>query len=170
MSTVFDATKCILGEGPLWHPEREALFWFDIKGMKLHAKGAAGQSNWAFDDNVSAAGWVDRDTLLIASERALHRFDIVSGGLETVVALEADNEVTRSNDGRADPFGGFWIGTMGKSAEPGAGAIYRYYKGELRQLFGDITVSNAICFSPDTAFGYFTDTDTGIVQRVALDD
>jgi hypothetical protein len=41
---------------------------------------------------------------------------------------------TRSNDGRADPFGGFWIGTMGKNAEAGAGALYRYYRGEVVEL------------------------------------
>jgi sugar lactone lactonase YvrE len=48
--------------------------------------------------------------------------------------LEADNAATRSNDGRADPFGGFWIGTMGKNAEAGAGALYRYYRGEVVKL------------------------------------
>jgi sugar lactone lactonase YvrE len=71
-------------------------------------------SEWVFDRHVSAAGWLDRDTLLIASETDLIRFDIDTGAREHLLPLEADNAVTRSNDGRADPFGGFWIGTMGK--------------------------------------------------------
>jgi len=85
------------------------------------------------------------------------------------VPLEDDNGTTRSNDGRADPQGGFWIGTMGIKAQPYAGAIYRYYRGELRQLFDRITISNAICFAPDGGAAYFTDSFSKRIQRVALD-
>ena len=162
---IFDDTQCALGEGPLWHPERQQLFWFDILNQRLHTKG----QHWQFDTYVSAAGWVDRDTLLIASARALHRFDIPSGDHTEICPLEADNPLTRSNDGRADPWGGFWIGTMGIKSEKNAGAIYRYYKGELRQLFTPITISNAICFAPDGKTAYFTDTPTQQIMRVALD-
>lgn len=162
---IFDETQCQLGEGPLWHPTRQQLFWFDILGHRLHTKG----QHWQFDTYVSAAGWVDDDTLLIASARALHRFDIATGQHSEICGLEADNPITRSNDGRADPQGGFWIGTMGIEAEHNAGAIYRYYNGELRQLYAPITISNAICFAPDGKTAYFTDTPTHQIMRVALD-
>ncbi|WP_415403772.1 SMP-30/gluconolactonase/LRE family protein [Tateyamaria sp. SN3-11] len=165
---VFDAHPCALGEGVLWHPRRKALFWFDILGKQLFCKGDTRQA-WSFDEHVSAAGWVDDDTLLMASASGLWRFDISTGARDLVVALEADNPVTRSNDGRADPQGGFWIGTMGINAEAYAGAIYRYHKGELRKLFADITISNAICFAPDGRTAYFTDTFSKRLQRVALD-
>lgn len=168
MMDVFSDTICTLGEGPLWHPERNAFFWFDILSNKLFCK-AETETMWEFDENVSAAGWVDHDTLLIASQTALWRFDIPTGEQEFVAGLESDNETTRSNDGRADPQGGFWIGTMGHNAEPHAGAIYRYYRGELRKLFDKITVSNSICFAPDGSTAYFTDTRSRKVQRVALD-
>ncbi|MEP6333662.1 MAG: SMP-30/gluconolactonase/LRE family protein, partial [Anderseniella sp.] len=125
MMEVFDSTPCTLGEGPLWHPERGQLFWFDIIGKTLFCREGQTLHQWRFDENVSAAGWVDRDTLLIASETGLFRFDIETGRQCLVQTLEADNAATRSNDGRADPWGGFWIGTMGKNAEPKAGAIYR---------------------------------------------
>jgi sugar lactone lactonase YvrE len=165
---VFSHTRCILGEGPLWHPERAQLFWFDILSKRLMTRADGEERSWQFDTHVSAAGWIDHDTLLVASASALLRFDIRSGQRETIVPLEADNPVTRSNDGRADPWGGFWIGTMGLGAEPDAGAIYRYYKGELRRLFPDITISNAICFSPDGAYAYFTDTRDGRIWRQRL--
>ncbi len=58
---------------------------------------------------------------------------------------------------------------MGIKAEAGAGAIYRYYRGELRQLYSQITISNAICFAPDGKTAYFTDTPTQQIMRVALD-
>jgi sugar lactone lactonase YvrE len=163
---IFDATQCQLGEGPLWHPTRNQLFWFDILGKRLHTKG----QHWQFDNYVSAAGWVDDNCLLIATDNALRHFDITTGEHRVVAPLEADNPETRSNDGRADPQGGFWIGTMGLAAQDdGAGAIYRYYKGELRQLFAPISISNAICFAPDGKTAYFTDTPVQKIMRVGLD-
>lgn len=170
--TLFDDTNCQLGEGPLWHPERQEFFWFDINAMRLYAKPTAGGERrmWQFDEHVSAAGWVDRNTLLVATETALVKFDIESGTHEPVVAMEADNSVTRSNDGRADPYGGFWIGTMGKNAEADAGAIYRYYRGELRQLYAPWTIPNSMCFSPDGKYAYLADTPKGTVWRQALSD
>ena len=138
---IYSDTVCELGEGPLWHPWEEALYWFDILGSRLYRRDAQGERHWQFDRHVSAAGWVESGKLLIASERDLFLFDTETGSEEHVVDLEAENAVTRSNDGRADPWGGFWIGTMGKAAEPKAGAIYRFFKGELRKLYGDITIS-----------------------------
>ncbi len=155
---IFDHTPCKLGEGPLWHPLRNELFWFDIIGKTLFCRGNDATKSWKFSEHVSVAGWIDENTLLVASETALLRFEIESGKSEIVHLLEADNPITRSNDGRADPWGGFWIGTMGKNAEREAGAIYRFFHGELRVLYPRITISNAICFAPGGRFAYFADT------------
>lgn len=163
--SIFDPRSCALGEGPLWHPERKTLFWFDILNRRLMSEGR----EWVFDEMVSAAGWVDRDTLLIASESRLFRFDLETGRQQMVMPLEAEDRGTRSNDGRADPMGGFWIGTMAKDERQGAGAFYRYYRGALRQLFTGITVTNSLCFAPDGRRAYFSDTVTHQIMQVALD-
>ncbi len=166
---LYDDRLCQLGEGPLWHPLRNQLFWFDILGKKLLSQKDGLQQEWQFEEHVSAAGWLDEEHLIVASESALFEFDLLSGRRRDIVPLEADNKVTRSNDGRADPFGGFWIGTMGKHLEQEAGAIYRFYKGELRLLYDRITISNAISFSPDKRLAYFADTAPSRIYRVALD-
>lgn len=166
---VFDDRRCILGEGPLWHPLRQQLFWFDILRHKLLSRDAGGALEWSFDEPVSAAGWIDADHLLIASASALWRFDLGDGSKTQISPLEHANPVTRSNDGRADPWGGFWISTMGRCAEPGAGAIYRLYQGQLRRLFSDLTIPNAICFAPNRSRAYFTDTAVAKVMSVPLD-
>lgn len=166
---LFDDRDCLLGEGPLWHPVREQLFWFDIVNRTMHTATETARESWAFDGMVSAAGWIDENRLLVASETGLLDFDVTTGKQTRIADIEADMALTRSNDGRADPWGGFWIGTMGKSGEPGAGAIYRYYRGEVRRLFPDITTPNAICFAPDKSYGQFADTATSTVYRVALD-
>lgn len=165
----FDDRVCALGEGPLWHPEREQLFWFDILGQRLLSRLGDTPLSWDWDEPVSAAGWIDRDTLMVAGASALWRFDIETGARDVIAPLEADMPGNRSNDGRADPVGGFWIGTMGRAAEEGAGAIYRYFRGEVRQIYRDMTIPNAICFSPGGDTAYFADTHIGTIWRQHID-
>lgn len=166
---IYDERRCELGEGPLWHPIREQLFWFDITNRKLLSQDASGALDWDLPQMVSAAGWIDENRLMIAGETGLSLFDITSGSLTLLAEIEADKPENRSNDGRADPQGGFWFGTMGKAEEPGAGAIYRYYRGEIRKIFNNITIPNAICFPPQGSFAHFADTFTGKVMKVTLD-
>jgi len=168
---IFDNRACELGEGAFWHPLRRQFFWFDILGKKLHSVEEGEARSWSFVEMVSAAGWVSRDILLIAGERDLFLFDLETEEIETLAELEADDTGTRSNDGRADRQGGFWIGTMGKKggADVGRGSIWRWYRGELRRIFTGLTIPNSICFAPDGRTAYFSDTVTQRVQRVALD-
>ncbi|OYX43878.1 MAG: gluconolactonase [Rhodobacterales bacterium 32-67-9] len=166
---VYDNRPCELGEGIFWHPERAQLFWFDIIGHRLLSRDEGGPRDWAMGECASAAGWIDRDTLLFASEIGLFAFDLVTGRRDPIAPLEADKPETRSNDGRADPFGGFWIGTMGKKAEPGAGAIYRFYRGRVELLYPAITIPNAISFAKDGRSAYFADTAVQRIMVQALD-
>lgn len=167
---MFDPTPCELGEGALWHDGRQSLFWFDIMNRKLFERTLDGHvSVFEFDHLTSAAAIVDDNSLLVASEIALSILDLETGNLSFVTNLEADDDVTRSNDGRADPFGGFWIGTMGKNAEKGAGSIWRFYRGELKRLYTDLTITNSICFCPKGKTAYFSDTISGQIMSVSLD-
>jgi sugar lactone lactonase YvrE len=169
---IFDDRPCELGEGPLWHPLRQELIWFDINGRRMLSRTGAGPVEWKFDEMVSAAGWIGRDEILIASETGLYRFNIDTGDRTIIAPLEADDPTTRSNDGRADPQGGFWIGTLGKAhgdGLPARGAIYRYHRGELRRLFAPIAIPNAISFAADGRTACFSDTLSQKVMRVALD-
>ena len=165
---IYDERACTLGEGPLWHPERSQLFWFDIVEQKMLSRKEGRPLEWVFDRMVSAAGIIDEDRLLIATETDLRIFALSSGKSSSLCDLEADNSTTRSNDGRADPQGGFWIGTMGKKAQPHAGSIWRWYRGEMRRLYCGISITNSICFTPDGTSAFFADTATSRVMRVAL--
>jgi len=170
MIRIFDSTVCTLGEGPLWHPTRLCLFWFDILSNRLYLSEKDKTQHWEFHENVSAAGWINESELLLASETSLNVFNTTTGGITHLHPLELKNKYTRSNDGRADPWGGFWISTMGKTAKTNAGAIYRYYKGELRKLRSNITIPNAICFSPTGSLAYFSDTSSQVIYKWRLSE
>lgn len=161
--------RCELGEGPIWINGR--LYWFDILAGRMMAwrPGDTDFESWDFGEPVSAAAELEGGGLMVASASALIRFDPATGTRDVLVPLVADDPRTRSNDGRADRQGGFWIGTMGRAAEPGLGRIWRYYCGELRCLREGLTIPNALCFSPDGKLAYFTDTVTSTIWRWRLD-
>ena len=163
--TPISGHRCDLGEGAFWHPARGAFFWFDITGRKLHSLARSRD----FEEMPSAMGCVSADEVVIATETRLALFHLDRGTARTLCALEAENPATRSNDGRADPQGGFWIGMMGKQAQKGAGSIWRYHRGELRRLYAGLSIPNAISFAPDGQSACFTDTVTRKIMRVALD-
>jgi sugar lactone lactonase YvrE len=168
-TNVFSNEKCQLGEGPLWHPLRGELLWFDITNSTLYAQSLNQHKTYKFDQNVSAAAWIDEGSVLISGESDLQILSLDTGDKQVLIKVDADNHITRSNDGRADRQHGFWISTMGKNAEQNAGAIYRYYKGKLRCLHKDITIPNAICFSPNGDTAYFADSMKKTVFKQRLD-
>lgn len=170
MVSCFQAIACRLGEGPLWVKDR--LYWFDILDKRLYhcASDGSDRQTIQFQEHFSAAALTSTDDLLLASETGLWRFNPRTQALSKFLDLEADNIVTRSNDGRADRHGGFWIGTMGKQAEQQAGALYRYYQGELRCLRRQISIINSLCFSPSGTMAYFADTALSTIYQWVLDE
>ena len=169
--SILSDIACHLGEGPTYDPLSGKLFWFDIRGRKLLEKAMPDGAVIVHDlpEMASALGVIDAERQLLVTETGLYLRNVRSGALTLHAPIEGDNPATRSNDSRVHPCGAFWIGTMGKAEEKQAGAIYWFFKGELRVLFPGITIPNSICFSPDGATAYFTDTDLNLLMRVACD-
>jgi len=170
-TTILCAEHCHLGEGPTYDPATDTAWWFDIReGQLFEANiGSGDVRRHALGRMASALGRIDANSQLIVAEDGLYIRTIADGALSLYLPLEADNPKTRSNDSRVHPSGTFWIGTMGRKAERGLGAIYALHRGDIIRLFPNITIPNAICFSPDGSVGYFADTDENVLYRVALD-
>lgn len=169
--SILSETPCLLGEGPVFDPARETLFWFDIRDCRRYALHMPTRVETALvlPEMASAMAVIDDARDLVFTETGLHVLDNATGRLTPHVEIEADNPVTRSNDARVHPSGAFWLGTMGKEAEDGAGAIYRYFRGDVEKLFDRVTIPNAICFSPDGSVAWFIDTAVRKWMRVAVD-
>lgn len=169
--TILCDFPCQLGEGPTYDPQSGKLFWFDIIGKKLLEKALPDGPLIVHDlpEMTSALAVIDQTRQLLVTETGLHIRNVHTGSISLHRPIEANNPATRSNDSRVHPCGAFWIGTMGKKEETGAGSIYWYFKGEIRVLFPGITISNSICFSPDGTTAYFTDTALNILMRVECD-
>lgn len=168
---ILDDTKSELGEGPTYDRIMDTAWWFDIEGRVLfeHRFEQNNTTQHGLPGKASMLGVVDEATALIAMEDGLYVRDTKTGDPVLHQSLEADNPETRSNDGRVHSSGALWIGTMGHRAERGVGAIYHFLSGKLTKLYPQITIPNAICFSPDGATAYFTDTMENVIKCVAID-
>lgn len=170
VSTLSDIS-CHLGEGPSFEPSTGTLWWFDILDKRLHGLQISKGIKTAINLPVMASAifHIDDDRDLILTERGFYVRFHASAVMSLAIPVEDDNPATRSNDARAHPCGAVWFGTMGRSAELGAGAIYHLFKGKVTKLYPSISIPNAICFSPDGSVAYFTDTKVNRLMRVAID-
>jgi sugar lactone lactonase YvrE len=170
-TTTLSNDRCHLGEGPAYDARTDTAWWFDILERRLYeAKLGTGEiACHLLPFMASALGYIDDDRQLLVAENGLYARDLANGRLKLLKPLEADKPATRSNDGRVHPSGTFWVSSMGRKAELGAGAIYALCRGKIVPLFSNFTIPNAICFAPDGSTAYFADTRKNALFRVALD-
>lgn len=158
-----------LGEGPTFDALSGTLYWFDILGKSLCAYDveAGALTSHALPFLGSVLAIIDEKRHLIASDQGLFLRD--SGGKLTAYAPIEIKPENRSNDGRVHPSGALWIGTMSRTAETGAGAIYHVAGTTITKMFNAVSIPNGICFSPDGSVGYFNDSKVNHMMRVELD-
>ncbi len=168
---ILDHNQMKLGEGPSFDPISGRIAWLNILGKELHELDpVSGEKTvTSLPSMASVVARIDDRHQLLGSEDGLFIRDRQSGALSLHVEFEPGKPGNRSNDGRAHPSGALWIGTMGKKAEDGAGAIYHVARGVVTRLFGDMSIPNSICFTPDGATAYYVDTRVNQMMTVAVD-
>lgn len=167
-TSLFDETRCELGEGPSYDALTDCVFWFDIVNRKLFMRSLETMQTRIIPlpFMASAIARVDQNTQLLVTENGLYLTDSTFQRFELHVAVEDDRPQTRSNDARTHPSGALWFSTMDKAAKRQGGAIYHYFEGQVREIFADISIANSICFSADGSIAYFTDTLENRLMRV----
>ena len=166
-----DAPASLLGESPFWHPGEQALYWCDIPGRRLNRFDPASGAHraWDFDcEPASAAPRLD-GRLTLAMRDGLWVFDPVSGQRELLAAPPYDPAKERFNDGKADPQGRFWVGTIYEPRDPALAALYCWTRGQLERVAGGVTVSNGLGWSPDARTLYWSDTKAHTIYALDSD-
>ncbi len=150
----------LLGESPFWHPSEDCLYWCDIPGCTLSRVDAAGDdlAQWHFDcEPGSCAPRLD-GSLLLAMRDGLWRFDAARGERSLLALAPYDATRERFNDGKCDPQGRFWVGTVYEPREPPLAALYCYDDGRLERRADGIATSNGLAWSPGGRTMYWSDT------------
>jgi len=165
-------SQCQLGEGACWDVQRQRVIWLDINTCRLHSchPDGSGHSSTPLPRQTSYAALTRSGDYLLVSASQLSIMDPQSGTITDVMPFETDNPITRSNDARVDSQGSLWLSSMGRNADPGAGSLYRLHQRKLTCLRQGMSIPNAICFSADGRYAYFTDTPTGWIMRWTLGD
>lgn len=149
-----------LGEGPFWSAGEGRLWWFDIKGKRLHFYAPDCDETGQFDLPVRASAAAPRagGGLVIATEAGLAAFDPASGEFE-IVQPHSFDEGFRSNDGKLAPDGTFWWSIMDDDGGKRPGAFFRTRPDwTTERLIDDIHIANALSWSPDGGRMYFGDS------------
>lgn len=145
-----------LGEGPLWDEQGQKVYWTDILNGHLYRSNLTG-------DNIekrelpfhigSFAFYEQGSHLLLATSKGLFRYSFDDDQFESLCeSFQLPSEM-RCNDGKVDPHGDFWFGTMQYNPEAPIGSIYRYIKtGELIEETHGFIIPNGMAWQDDTMY------------------
>jgi len=170
--TAVAVEKSILGEGPIWLPDNGRLIWVDIEGMAVrwYEPATGKQGSVSVGQRIGAVVQADDGRMVGALENGFAFLDPTSGLLEPIADPEAHLPGNRFNDGKVDPAGRFWAGTMPKGDEGPVGALYRLDgDGSVRRMVEEIGCSNGLGWSLDGKTMYYIDTSTGRVDGFDYD-
>ncbi|HYD78112.1 SMP-30/gluconolactonase/LRE family protein [Ramlibacter sp.] len=158
-----------LGESPFWHPGEQRLYWIDIPGRQLRRSepGSGRVDSWAMPQEpgciapARSGGWV------IALRDGIYRAREWGGALSLLQRFGHDPATTRFNDGKADPLGRFWAGTLFEPKTRPAGELFsldcRPDNGaggapRLERKAGELVTANGLAWSPAGDTVYWADT------------
>jgi len=150
-----------LGERPVWNPNTGSLIWVDINVGELHELSLTAGDSIIARAGVSVGAAAPRAAggyvLAAADGFRLIGADGTAAGPPIRPPGMPGN--VRFNDGACDPAGRFWAGTAATDGRAGIGSLYRLDPdGSVTEVFGDVTESNGLGWSPDATVFYYTDS------------
>ncbi|KJF16814.1 SMP-30/gluconolactonase/LRE family protein [Acidithrix ferrooxidans] len=161
-------TKAELGESPFWDQKSQSLFWVDIDGSSLNClSGDHENHNIAtFKGKCTPAIPQTSGGFLVGVDLDLLHLQTDGSTAKLCSAPSGD----RFNDGKCDPLGRFYIGTLSYARTPKACGLYRYEADNgLVPVIEDVTLSNGMGWSPAGDEMYFIDTPTRQLRAFEYD-
>ncbi|MCC5905188.1 MAG: SMP-30/gluconolactonase/LRE family protein [Balneolaceae bacterium] len=152
-----------LGEGPVWDAKTQKLFWVDILSGKLFKYDPESGRNSSFNigEHVGAAVLRKKGGLVLALQSGFAFFDPENEKLERFADPESHLPGNRFNDGKCDPAGRFWAGTLAYDLKKGAGSLYCLHPDmSVNQKVTGVTISNGLAWNRNEDTFYFIDTPT----------
>jgi len=165
--------QCELAEGPLWDASRGLLRWVDILPGRVHALDVTSGTHRSFGvgDTVGTVGLTRSGGLVLALAGGFALSGPDGEDLRPFGDFSVDRSVTRFNDGKPDPWGSFWAGTMAVPEDSGLpSSLYRLSPdGVVTELFGGVGLSNGLDWSDDRRVFYYSDSHAGGVDAFDTD-
>lgn len=172
----------VVGEGAVWSASEGALYWTDVCRFLIHRYDTGNSSvrTWYFDEPVVALSLSSESGrwMVALGSKLVWWWPATDRREDHGFVLEGYPSV-RLNDGRADPLGNFWVGSMrnnmlpnGELTEAGGqdGVMFRISPdGMATRHIAGIGIANTLCWSPDEATFYTADTLANVVWAYDFD-
>lgn len=161
-----------LGESPFWHPEENCLYWVDIPGQRLRRMAVSADlsceqkvENWTLGEEPGCFAPATQGGWVIATRSGVYRAHTWGGPKRLLAAAPYDTAKLRFNDGKCDPAGRFWMGSMFEPRNQDAAVLYALQvDGRLEAKADHATVANGLAWSPDGRTLYWSDTGAHCIR------
>jgi len=167
---VLDA-QCALGESPVWWADAGMLVFVDITGRRLHRFDPVSKRHEvdAVEEDIGCVAPAKGGGYVAGLRSGIWLLD-AAGAKVRCLAANAENAATnRFNDGRVDPRGRYFAGTLDEPKASGNAGLYRCDHRGLERITDGIMTSNGLAFSPDGRTLYFSDTPRFVIYRFDYD-
>lgn len=162
-----------LGEGPLWVPVEQALYWVDIKAPAVHRlePGNGERRTWAMPVEIGCIAKRRAGGFVAGTKTGFAYVDLEHDRVTPIANPEPEHPGNRFNDGKCDAAGRFWAGTMDDAEREATGWLYCLDAGlQWRRTDGPYVCTNGPAFAPDGRTAYHTDTMQRVIHAFDLDD
>ncbi|MEL7530039.1 MAG: SMP-30/gluconolactonase/LRE family protein [Bacteroidota bacterium] len=161
-----------LGEGAFWNVASQEFVWVDIEGEAFFISDGDPKSvrKVVLNKKIGTIVPDDKGDFVIALENGIYQIERESESLSLLANPEADLPNNRMNDGKCDPAGRLWVGSMSMKNEGPVGALYRIEAdGQSEKMVSPVSISNGIIWSLDQKTMYYIDTGLGNVRAYDYD-
>jgi sugar lactone lactonase YvrE len=156
----------------VWSNRDGCLYYVDIVAHRLQAFTPSSKQHraWTFDTYVGSLAECRTGGLILSLGDRLVRFDPQKGGTAVEELLERDRPQNRLNDGKVDPWGRFWVGSMRVAEDAKEGRLWCVSANGTAQAVRDgIGVSNSTAFDRSRSRMYFADSMSGVIEQADFD-
>lgn len=164
--------RTLVGEGSLWDPQDQVLYWIDILSHELYIWDPSRRTNRTIPTAQAVGTVVKRAKggVVLALHNGFALLDLDTEKITPIADPERETPANRFNDGKCDPAGRFWAGTMAFNCDPDAGALYCLETdGSVTEKLRPVTISNGIVWTADASTMYYICTRANNVRAFDYD-
>jgi sugar lactone lactonase YvrE len=166
--------NALLGEGPVWDHRTGRLYWVDIEGFKLHIYDPAAREHGTINIGQFIGSFAVRQAggLVAALKSGFAAIDPETGEITPIADAESHLPGNRFNDGKCDPAGRFWAGSLCLDEDNGQGKgnLYCLYPDHSVQLKAPgVWISNGLAWTQDARTMFYIDSPMKTVTAYDYD-
>ena len=165
--------KARLGEGAFWNHKTQELYWVDIEDQMLYIYNPQTKTNRSLPTPSKIGTVVPKNTneTIVALQDGIYTMNLKSGDVVLLSDIESGLTENRFNDGKCDPSGRLWVGSMALNMQSYRANLYMVdTTGNAQLKIDSVTISNGIAWSSDQKTMYYIDTPTGMIRAFDFDN